>query len=185
MRESVTFVANVVRRSRSSNMTVADNAGVCTWLADNHNQLASMCVCIWPPHQGSWHACRTRKRLNRRWGRNIHRWKLLESWNGVSKSGIVFCHEDQFYMQAGFAVYRGNGNSPDYSFLCLLCRDKTRPNSAFAPENLTLLPDEKDLEPTLGEQVATWIRNLRKWPFPCNSCCLCSGCWLALYPLSD
>ena len=43
-----------------------------------------------------------------------------------------------------------------------LCRDKTKPNTAFAPENLTVLPGEKDLEPTLGEQVATWFRGLRK-----------------------
>lgn len=41
-------------------------------------------------------------------------------------------------------------------------RDKTKPNTAFAPENLTILPGEKDLEPTLGEQVATWLRSFRK-----------------------
>ncbi|KAL3137038.1 hypothetical protein ABBQ32_006625 [Trebouxia sp. C0010 RCD-2024] len=41
-------------------------------------------------------------------------------------------------------------------------RDKTRPNSAFEPENLTMLPAEEDLEPTLGERVAKWLRSLRK-----------------------
>ena len=50
----------------------------------------------------------------------------------------------------------------DCCLLFLLCRDKTKPNSAFAPENLTILPGEKDLEPTLGEQVATWLRSFRK-----------------------
>ena len=32
----------------------------------------------------------------------------------------------------------------------------------MTPENMTILPEENEIEPTLGEQVATWLRGLKK-----------------------
>lgn len=48
------------------------------------------------------------------------------------------------------------------AFFVACYRDKTRPNSAFLAENMTLLPAEADIEPTLGERVAKWLRSFRK-----------------------
>ena len=40
-------------------------------------------------------------------------------------------------------------------------RDKSRPGSWFQPENITLLPPEGDLEPTILERFGQWTSSLR------------------------
>lgn len=44
----------------------------------------------------------------------------------------------------------------------VFCRDKKRPNAWLEAEDMTILPEQNALEPSLGEQLAAWFKNLRK-----------------------
>ena len=93
------------------------------------------------------------------WGFKIRYTVVSISWFGVfcMLKSLIFS-----WSRASCHICPCLGSGIDCCLLFCLCRDKTKPNSAFAPENLTILPGEKDLEPTLGEQVATWLRSFRK-----------------------
>ena len=42
-------------------------------------------------------------------------------------------------------------------------RDKMRPGSWFQPENITILPAESELEPTIVEKFGQWTSSLRRF----------------------
>ena len=41
------------------------------------------------------------------------------------------------------------------------CRDRTKPNSWVEPVDLTILPEEGTLEPSIGEKVVDWFDGVR------------------------
>lgn len=43
-----------------------------------------------------------------------------------------------------------------------MCRDKTNPKAWLEGTNVTLLPDEDEIEPALAEKIAKWLSGLRK-----------------------
>lgn len=40
-------------------------------------------------------------------------------------------------------------------------RDKSKPSSWYIPQDLTILPPQDELEPTVGEKVGQWASDLR------------------------
>lgn len=42
-------------------------------------------------------------------------------------------------------------------------RDKSRPGSWYLPEDITVLPPESELEPTIVEKFGQWTQSLRRF----------------------